>query len=129
RLSQDSAEQRARLAELKPALAGGEIQRGRELFFGNKAVCFTCHSVQGSGGHVGPDLSKIGEIRAGPDLLEAIVFPSASFARGFEPYQIVTSDGETYSAIIGRETADAIYVYDSSRVETRIARANIKEIR
>ncbi len=105
------------------------MQRGRDLFFGNKAACFMCHAARGNGGHVGPDLSKMGAIRAGPDLLEAIVFPSANFARGFEPYLITTHDGEIYSGIIGRETAEAIYLYNGARVETRIARSTITELR
>src|SRR5262249_28781892 len=78
---QDAGKQQARLEELSPLLDGGEVQRGRELFFANKkAICATCHAVQGQGGQIGPDLSKIGAIRAPRDLLEAIVFPSASFA-------------------------------------------------
>jgi putative heme-binding domain-containing protein len=129
RLSQNVEQQKARLEQLKPVLTGGDVQRGREMFFGNKAACFACHSVQGHGGHVGPDLSKIGEIRAPPDLLEAIVFPSASFARGFEPYLITTKDEDLYAGIIGRETADDIYLYNSAQAETRIPRGNIKEVR
>ncbi|MDQ6632101.1 MAG: c-type cytochrome, partial [Verrucomicrobiota bacterium] len=128
KLSVDVEKQKAHLDELKPALTGGDAPRGRELFF-TKATCFACHTVQGRGGRVGPDLSKIGAIRAPQDLLEAIVFPSASFARGFEPFLIVTKDDEVHPGIISRETADAIYFYDSSRIETRILRAEIKEVR
>ena len=35
-LTVDLGKQKARLAELKDVLAGGDIQRGRDLFFGNK---------------------------------------------------------------------------------------------
>ena len=129
KVTPDLQKQTARLAELKPALSGGQIQPGRELFFGNKAACSACHAIQGKGGRVGPDLSKIGVIRSAPDLLEAIVFPSASFARGFEPYLITTKDGEIHSGIIARETAEGIDMYDGARIETRIPRSNIKEIR
>ncbi len=128
-LNVDSEKQEARLAELQDVLAGGEIQRGRDLFFGNKkAICATCHSVQGQGGKMGPDLSKIGAIRAPRDLLEAIVFPSASFARGYESFAVVTDDGQVLSGIIGRETADAIYVVNTSRAEIRVPRASIESI-
>ncbi|MEP6662591.1 MAG: PVC-type heme-binding CxxCH protein [Verrucomicrobiota bacterium] len=128
KLSVNLEKQKARLAELRPVLQGGNALRGRELFF-NKATCFACHTVQGVGGHVGPDLSKIGAIRAAPDLLEAILFPSASFARGFEPFSIITQDDEVHSGIISRETADAIYFYDGTRIETRFPRPAIKAIR
>ena len=128
-LSAGKEKQQARLAELQDVLAGGEIQRGRDLFFGNKkAICATCHAVQGQGGKFGPDLSKIGAIRAPRDLLEAIVFPSASFARGYESFAVVTDDGQVLAGIIGRETADAIYVVNNTRVETRVPRSAIESI-
>ena len=129
KLATDLAKQKARLAELEPVLKGGDVQRGREVFFGNKVACFTCHTVQERGGHVGPNLSKIGAIRNGHDLLEAIAFPSASFARGFEPFFVTTDDGETYSGVIGRETADAIYLTSGPRAETRLPRNHIQEIK
>jgi putative heme-binding domain-containing protein len=129
RLAADSEKQKAHLAELEPLLATGDPSRGRELFFGNKAACSTCHTVQGRGGRVGPDLSKIASIRAGRDLLESVVYPSASFARGYEPVIVKTRDGDVQSGIVARETADAVYLYNAQRVETRIGRSEIADLR
>ena len=42
------------------------------------------------GGKVGPDLTRIGGVRTERDLLEAIVFPSASFVRSYEPVKVTT---------------------------------------
>jgi putative heme-binding domain-containing protein len=125
RLEVDTEKQKARLAELEPALSGGDAARGREVFFGKKAACSTCHAVQAQGGRVGPDLSKIAGIRTGRDLLESVVFPSASFARGYEPYLIRTKDGAILDGLIARETADAIYLFTVDRTEKRVARASI----
>ncbi len=128
-LAVDQEKQKARLADLQDVLVGGEIQRGRDLFFGNKkAICATCHAAQGQGGKIGPDLSKIGAIRAPRDLLEAVVFPSASFARGYESFTVTTGDGQVLSGIIGRETADAIYLFNSSRIEVRVPRSEIESL-
>jgi putative heme-binding domain-containing protein len=128
-LAVDVEKQQARLAELQSVLSGGDVQRGRELFFGNKkAICATCHAVQGRGGQFGPDLTKIAAIRAPRDLVEAIVLPSASFARGYEPFNIVTQDGQVVSGIIARETADAIHVVSTSRAETRVPRSAVESI-
>lgn len=128
RLSADKEKQKAHLAELQPVLSGGNAAAGRELFFGNKAACATCHTVQNHGGRVGPDLSNIGAIRSGADILESIAFPSASFVRGYEPYIVKTKDGEVLDGIIARETADAIYLYNVQRIETCIARSNIADV-
>ena len=78
---------------------------------------------------MGPDLSKIASIRAGRDLLESVVYPSASFARGYEPVIVKTKDGDVQSGIIARETADAVYLYNAQRVETRIGRSDIADLR
>jgi putative heme-binding domain-containing protein len=127
-LEADRATQGARLAELEPSLASGDAARGREIFSGQKAACTLCHSVQGQGGRVGPDLSKIGAIRTGRDLLESIVYPSASFARGFEPYVIATHDGRVHSGIIARESSEAIELVSPDRSQVRLPRSTIEEI-
>jgi putative heme-binding domain-containing protein len=129
RLDVDTEQQKARLAELEPALKGGDAGRGREVFLGRKAGCTACHTVAGQGAKVGPDLSKIGSIRSGRDLLEAVVFPSATFARGFESFLIRTKEGAILDGMIARETADSIYLFTADRVEKRVARASVEEIR
>ena len=125
----DTEKQKARLDELKSTLSGGDANRGRAIFFGRKAACTACHTVQGRGARVGPDLSKIGGIRTPRDLLEAIVFPSSSFVRGYEPTVIRTKDGDIHDGLIARETADAITLFTSARIEKRIARSSVDAIR
>ncbi|MEX2260605.1 MAG: PVC-type heme-binding CxxCH protein [Bryobacteraceae bacterium] len=83
----------ARLKELEPLLtAGGDIGRGRQMFFGKKVACSSCHTIGPEGGHVGPDLTSVGAVRSGLDILEAIVFPSASFVPGHEVYRVTTAN-------------------------------------
>jgi putative membrane-bound dehydrogenase-like protein len=126
RLQVDAAKQKARIDELEPLATGGSLEQGRDIFFGNKALCSTCHAINNKGGGVGPDLGKIGAIRSGRDLLESIVFPSASFARGFEPYVIETKAGKTHNGILARESTDAIYLLTTERAEIRIGREEIE---
>lgn len=128
RLEEGYKHQEARLAELQPLLRSGDAQRGRTVFFGRTATCSTCHLVNSEGGRIGPDLSKIGSIRTGRDLLEAIVFPSASFVRGYEPYQVATQDGRQHSGTLARETIDALFLNRSDAVEVRIPRDQIEEL-
>jgi putative membrane-bound dehydrogenase-like protein len=122
-------EQKARLAELAPLEAGGDAERGRQIFFGKKAACANCHTVAALGGKVGPDLSAIGKIRSGGDLIEAIAFPSSSFARGFRSYTILTEQGKVHTGIISRQSADTLYLRTAELAEIRIARTSIEDMR
>ena len=56
------------------------------------------------------------------------MFPSASFARGYEPFTLASDDGQVHSGIIARESADAIYLVDTARVEVRVPRSAIESL-
>src|SRR5579864_8477178 len=114
-----------RLRKLEPLLAsGGDIGRGRRIFFGEKVACYNCHTIGNQGGHVGPDLTGVGAIRSGHDILEAIVFPSASFVPGFEIYNVETR-AETFAGVRGDDTADAVTLVTGPHAEIRIPRKQI----
>ncbi|MBC7856076.1 MAG: c-type cytochrome, partial [Pirellulaceae bacterium] len=84
RLATAAKEQRARLEGLLANLDGGNPQAGRDIFVNKRAACTACHRVADSGGKIGPDLTKVGERRSQRDLLEAVLYPSASVGQGFE---------------------------------------------
>jgi len=48
-------------------------------------TCVACHKVNGQGGVLGPDLSKIGATRDKNYLRRAILDPNAEIAKGFAP--------------------------------------------
>ncbi len=115
----------ARLRGLEPLLAAsGDVGRGRRVFFGEKVACYHCHTIGRQGGHVGPDLTAVGAIRTGHDILEAIVFPSASFVPGFEIYNVETK-AETFSGVRGEDTKDAVSLVTGPNAEIRIPRKQI----
>jgi len=125
---QAGEKQRARLAEFEPLLAGGDVQRGRQVFFGKKAACITCHKIGSEGGPVGPDLTKLGAIRAGRDILESIVLPSSTIAQGFDPYLVATTEGRIITGVVARQTGDAIVLRDSCGAELRLRRDQVQEM-
>jgi putative membrane-bound dehydrogenase-like protein len=117
------------LDKRESALLAGNAKRGREIFIGKTTACSSCHTIAGQGGKVGPDLTKIGAIRKKRDLLEAIMFPSASFARGYKTWTIVTDRGRVHSGLITRETTDSLVLRKSDLSEVRISRGSIDELR
>jgi putative membrane-bound dehydrogenase-like protein len=128
RMNANLDQQRARMKDLAASLDGGSVAHGKSIFFNKKAACSACHRVLGEGGLIGPDLSKVGQIRSRIDLLESVVFPSASFARGYESFSVLTDSGQVYTGILSRETADGVYLKTAQREEIRIERAKIEEL-
>jgi putative membrane-bound dehydrogenase-like protein len=121
------AERIKRLAEMESLLSGGDVGRGRAVFYGQKSQCAACHAVGREGGTLGPDLTSIGAIRSGRDILEAIVFPNASFVPGYEPMRVETKD-DVITGNIVREDAGAVVVKLNAALEQRIPRADIKSV-
>jgi putative heme-binding domain-containing protein len=80
------------------------------------------------GGKIGPDLTRIGQVRSERDLLEAIVFPSASFARGYEPVVIRTRAGDVHTGVLRNNDLPDEVVIATEREETRIPRRDIVEM-
>ena len=66
------------------SLDGGRIAEGEQVFRTNTiAACFRCHSLDGSGTGVGPDLSTVGGRLSEAQLLESILNPNAAIAEGW----------------------------------------------
>ena len=129
KLNLDAARQSARLEELLASLEGGDIRRGQAVFNSQKAACSSCHAIGYLGGKVGPDLTKIGQIRAPRDLLEAIIYPSASFVRSYEPLMVITKSGERQSGVVREDAPDEVVLATSATEEVRIPRSEIAEMR
>ncbi|WP_165249417.1 PVC-type heme-binding CxxCH protein [Paludisphaera soli] len=129
RLNADAAAQQARLDDLLGKMAGGDVRRGQLVFQGDKAACTTCHAIGYRGGDVGPDLTKIGGVRTERDLLEAILYPSASLVRSYEPIVLATADGRVLSGLLKGETADEYLLVTGANQAERIPRSDVEEIR
>lgn len=128
-LQMDAAKQSAHLEELMASLGKGDIRRGQAIFNSPKAACFSCHAIGYLGGHVGPDLTSIGQVRTERDLLESIVYPSASFVRSFEPYIVKTKSEDEFNGVLRKDAADEVVLATGPSTEVRIARSDIVDIR
>ncbi len=118
----------ARLEKLFSELPTGDIRRGQVVFNSQKAQCIACHKMGYVGGMVGPDLTRIGGIRTERDLLEAIVFPSASFVRSYEPVRVVTTDERVLNGVLKKDAPDEIIVVVAVDKEERVARTDVESM-
>ena len=130
-LNVDAARQQRRLEELLAAGKagnGGDVRRGQAVFNSPKAACLSCHTIGYLGGKMGPDLTRIGQIRSERDLLEAILFPSASFARGYEPVVVTTTSGAIHGGVLRSDLSDAVVLVTAAGEEIRILRREIADM-
>ncbi len=128
RLDAEVKEQRARLETIFTELPKGDVRRGHAVFQSTKAACIACHAMGYLGANVGPDLTKIGQIRTDKDLLESILFPSASFVRSYEPVTVALTDGRSVSGLIRRDNGRELVVATGPNKEERIPRDEVEEI-
>ncbi|MFL5342540.1 MAG: PVC-type heme-binding CxxCH protein [Gemmataceae bacterium] len=128
KIDADLAGQAQRLDGLLKSQPPGDVNRGHAVFFSAKAACISCHALAYQGGRVGPDLTRIGAIRSERDLLESIVFPSASIVRSYEPVLIETKAGKSHNGLIKSETPEEIELVIGAEQTVRIPRGEIEEI-
>ncbi|MEO6288216.1 MAG: PVC-type heme-binding CxxCH protein [Dyadobacter sp.] len=115
------------LQSLESQISKGNLEKGRQLFF-SKAICFGCHTVGAEGGKLGPDLTSIQKDRSAHDLLEAIIYPNASFVREFETYQIKTKANE-YLGVIEEQSPEGITLKTGPQTTVRVARKDVTSMK
>jgi putative membrane-bound dehydrogenase-like protein len=125
----DAAAQARRLDELTAAVSGGDVRRGQQVFNSEKIGCLTCHAIGYAGGKIGPDLTRIGQVRNERDLLEAVVYPSASFVRSYEPVMVALKTGAVHTGVLKSEDRSDVVLTTSPTTELRLARSEIADIR
>jgi len=108
----------------------GNVVRGRELFNNeNRAGCAGCHSVDGTASKAGPDLFAAGDKFPRPELIRAVLEPSASIAVGYGTTIVETKSGKEFQGILKRSTGDWLELMGGDGKSVRIATADIKEQR
>jgi putative membrane-bound dehydrogenase-like protein len=100
-------------------------ERGAKLF---EKHCQQCHTVQGVGNRVGPEL--VGVRKRDPRaLLQDILDPNAAVDPRYVSHVVVTKDGRLYSGIIEAETGQAITLVTSENQRYTLAYEDIEELR
>jgi uncharacterized protein len=102
----------------------GNIEKGRLAFAQN---CGVCHSFNGEGKELGPNLTGMG-VHGAHELLVHILDPNRMVEENYMTVSIETKDGESLDGIIGRENRSAI-VLRNAVGDTEIKTSDIKSRR
>ncbi len=107
----------------------GNPIRGKQLYLNTKLVsCAGCHRMEGVGGAVGPDLTRLWDTMTLEKILESIVEPSKEIKEGYQSYVASTSDGQTYSGLKISETAQQVVIRDASGRDVRLSKDDIDQL-
>lgn len=106
----------------------GDAHSGRITFFHmHSAGCARCHTVNGRGGNVGPDLSTIARTADAKKLLESILQPSREIAPQYTNWTIETKEGKIHQGLIVHENQGKTTVGDAQGKTVTIATVDIVE--
>jgi len=90
--------------------------------------CAPCHSIDGHGGNVGPQLDGIG-LRGLERLCEDVLDPNRNVDRAFRTTLLILKDGEVVSGLFRREEGELVILAESTGKEVSIPKKNIAERR
>ena len=107
----------------------GDPANGERVFRGTLTNCYSCHSIGGAGGQVGPDLSAVGTGMQLDMIVEAIFWPNRQVKENFSTTLVITRDGkimqgyrvsEDKQTLVLRDPAkDAMYTINVPDIKTK----------
>jgi cytochrome c oxidase cbb3-type subunit III len=106
--------------------AQGNAETGERLFW---TRCGSCHRIDGRGGRLGPDLSRVGLRRSSAALAKKIRTTSlAAIAPGFQPVTLVMTDGARVRGARTNEDAFSIQIMDVREQLVAYPKATLKDV-
>src|SRR5438093_3948576 len=102
----------------------GDAANGERVF---RANCSSCHMVNGRGGQLGPDLSRIGSARPRAGLMSKVRGSSAFIRPGYEPVTLVTRSGERIRGVRKNEDEFSIQIMDMRERLQGYLKSNLAE--
>jgi putative membrane-bound dehydrogenase-like protein len=112
------------------AVRRGDAERGKQFLattVQNDLQCLKCHTIHGTGGKIGPDLSAIGTKASRENLFESILYPSKAIADQFLSWNVVTKKGTSLTGLIVEETPARIVLRDANGTDHPIAKEDMEE--
>jgi putative heme-binding domain-containing protein len=77
----------------------GDAARGEQIFRRAEMSCTKCHSLNGAGGQVGPDLIGLGGSSPNDYLVEAVLAPDKAVKEEYQVVTVLTDEGQVLTGI------------------------------
>jgi quinoprotein glucose dehydrogenase len=107
----------------------GDAKRGRAVYLNTAVVaCASCHKMEGVGGQVGPDLTRIWDTMTVEKLLETIIDPSKEIKEGYQTYKATTQGGQSYVGLKVTDTSTEVTIRESTGRDIKVLRKDLDEL-
>lgn len=104
-----------------------DFDAGRNHYFAT--ACAACHRFDGHGGNIGPDLSTVRHKFSTPDLLEAIIDPSAAISDQYGTFEIKLKSGTSHIGLaVDRDDSYLIHTTSIGAEPITVAKADVASI-
>ncbi len=108
KIAEDTAESqgnREKAVRTLSEIKGGKAERGQVVF---SRVCAACHQIGETGKEFGPKLDNVGGLYKRDEIIKHILWPNEKIAKGYQTVQVLTTDGDTFTGFILKETDQAL---------------------
>jgi putative heme-binding domain-containing protein len=88
----------------------GNAEKGETIF---RMMCASCHQVNGVGGRLGPDLSRVGSARSRELMVRRIRGSIEGFRQGYEPVTLTPNTGPPIHGVKKNEDLFSVQIMDT----------------
>jgi cytochrome c oxidase cbb3-type subunit III len=107
----------------------GDAARGEQIFQAkNKGNCAQCHMIDGRGGRLGPNLSRIGASRSTAALEREIRRPGEVIPVGFETVTVVLPDGRKIRGVRKNEDTFSVQIMTGAEDLRSFFKRDVKDV-
>lgn len=108
-----------------PDIIAGDVTKGERVF---RAQCAGCHRVNGRGGRLGPDLSRIGAARTRAAIVRRIRGGVETFQEGFAPVTVTAKNGQAIQGVKKNEDLFSVQIMDSRERIQGYLKSDVREV-
>lgn len=105
----------------------GDPKAGEALFWG-VAGCSGCHSIQGRGGMLGPDLGNVGSVRALPQIRDSILDPDSEISAGYQGVSVTLKNGKTLRGVARNRTNYSLQLQEANGDVTLLSMSDVSKV-
>lgn len=107
--------------------SGGDAAHGAAVF--QKSGCPNCHRVNGHGGRMGPDLTRIGQSRSREHLRQAVVDPGSDVRQRYWVVRAKDAAGRPVEGFLMNEDTYTVQLIDMKSSLHSLAKAELQDYR